>query len=195
MASKDSDLKNLIKEYHDGLLLYEISNRMVWDKAAKDDAGLAAYFKKNKKRYYWDEPRYKGMVYHVKQNEDVEAVKNCVKDVPFYEWAEKLRVTFNNDSVLRIRVEKGIFKAGDNAFIDKMVFKKDTVVTPVKNFPIDAVYGKILKRKPESYEDVRGLVTADYQDQLEKQWVADLRKKYPVEVYYDVLKTVNNHSK
>ena len=168
---------------------------MVWDKAAKDDAGLAAYFKKNKKRYYWDEPRYKGMVYHVKQNEDVEAVKNCVKDVPFDEWAEKLRVTFNNDSVLRIRVEKGIFKAGDNAFIDKMVFKKDTVVTPVKNFPIDAVYGKILKRKPESYEDVRGLVTADYQDQLEKQWVADLRKKYPVEVYYDVLKTVNNHSK
>lgn len=195
MASKDSDLKNLIKEYHDGLLLYEISNRMVWDKAAKDDVGLAAYFKKNKKRYYWDEPRYKGMVYHVKQNEDVEAVKNCVKDVPFDEWAEKLRVTFNNDSVLRIRVEKGIFKAGDNAFIDKMVFKKDTVVTPVKNFPIDAVYGKILKRKPESYEDVRGLVTADYQDQLEKQWVADLRKKYPVEVYYDVLKTVNNHSK
>lgn len=62
------------------------------------------------------------------------------------------------------------------------------MVTPVKNFPIDAVYGKILKRKPESYEDVRGLVTADYQDQLEKQWVADLRKKYPVEVYYDVLK-------
>ena len=49
MASKDSDLKNLIKEYHDGLLLYEISNRMVWDKAAKDDAGLAAYFKKTRK--------------------------------------------------------------------------------------------------------------------------------------------------
>lgn len=195
MASKDSDLKNLIREYHDGLLLYEVSNRMVWDKAAKDETGLAAYFKKNKKRYYWDEPRYKGMVYHVKNSEDIEAVKDCVKGVPFNEWAEKLRVTFNNDSVLRIRVEKGIFKEGDNAFIDKMVFEKDTVATPVKNFPIDAVYGKILKRKPESYEDVRGLVTADYQDQLEKLWVAELRKKYPVEVYYDVLKTVNSHSK
>lgn len=168
---------------------------MVWDKAAKDDAGLEAYFKKNKKKYYWDEPRYKGMVYHVKQSDDVEAVKDCVKDVPFDEWAEKLRVTFNNDSVLRIRVEKGIFKEGDNAFIDKMVFKKDTTVNSLKNFPIDAVYGKLLKRKPESYEDVRGLVTADYQDQLEKQWVAELRKKYPVEIYRDVLKTVNNHSK
>lgn len=69
-------------------------------------------------------------------------MKNCVKNVPFDEWAEKLRTTFNNDSVLRIRVEKGIFKEGDNAFIDKMVFDKDTVVNSYKNFPIDAVYGK-----------------------------------------------------
>lgn len=195
LEAGDPDLKNLIREYHDGLLLYEISNRMVWDKAAKDEKGLEAYFKKNKKKYYWDEPRYKGMAYHVKQKDDVEAVRDCVKDIPFDKWAEKLRSTFNNDSVLRIRVEKGIFKKGDNAFIDKMVFKKDTVVNQLKNFPIDAVYGKLLKRKPDSYEDVRGLVTADYQDMLERQWVAELRKKYPVEVYYDKLKTVNKHSK
>lgn len=193
LEAKDSDLKNLIREYHDGLLLYEISNRNVWDKAAKDEEGLKAYFNKNKKRYYWDEPRYKGMVYHVKNNDDVKAVKDCVKNIPFDQWAEKLRTTFNNDSVLRIRVEKGIFKKGDNAFIDKLVFKKDTVVSQVKNFPIDAVYGKLLKKKPESYEDVRGLVTADYQDMLEKQWVVELRKKYAVEVYDEVLRTVNNH--
>lgn len=195
LEAGDPDLKNLIREYHDGLLLYEISNRVVWDKAAKDEKGLETYFKKNKKKYYWDEPRYKGMVYHVKQKDDVEAVRDCVKGVPFDKWAEKLRSTFNNDSVLRIRVEKGIFKKGDNAFIDKMVFKKDTVVNQLKNYPIDAVYGKLLKRKPDSYEDVRGLVTADYQDMLERQWVAELRKKYPVEVYYDKLKTVNKHSK
>ncbi len=195
LSASDPALKYLLQEYHDGLLLYEISNRTVWEKAAKDEAGLEAYFKKNKKRYYWDEPRYKGMVYHVKQKDDVKAVRECVEDVPFSKWAEVLRSTFNNDSVLRIRVEKGIFKEGDNAFIDKMVFGKDTTVTQLKGFPIDAVYGKLLKRKPDSYEDVRGLVTADYQEMLEKQWVADLRRKYPVEVYRDVLETVNKHSK
>ena len=193
LSAEDPELKYLIQEYHDGLLLYEISNRTVWEKAANDEAGLEAYFNKNKKRYYWLEPRYKGMVYHVKQNSDVKAVRDCVKDVPFDEWAEVLRKTFNNDSVLRIRVEKGIFKEGDNAFIDKMVFKKDTTVKQLVDFPIDAVYGKLLKKKPESYKDVRGLVTADYQEELEKQWVAELRKKYPVEVYYDVLKTVKKH--
>lgn len=194
LTAKDSDLKNLIREYHDGLMLYEISNRNVWDKAAKDEAGLAAYFKKNKKKYAWTEPRYKGMAYHVKNAADVEAVKNCVKGLAFDKWADKLRTTFNNDTIIRIRVEKGIFKKGDNALIDKEVFKKDTVVKPLKDYPIDAVYGKILKKGPEEYTDVKGLVTADYQDLLEKQWVAELRKKYPVVVNEEVLKTVNKHN-
>lgn len=195
LTAKDSDLKNLIREYHDGLMLYEISNRNVWDKAAKDEAGLAAYFKKNKKKYAWEEPRFKGMAYHVKNVEDVDAVKNCVKGLPFDKWADKLRTTFNNDTVIRIRVEKGIFKKGDNALVDKMEFGVDTIVKPMKDYPIDAVYGKILKKGPEDYTDVKGLVTADYQDLLEKKWVADLRKKYPVVVNKEVLETVNKHNK
>lgn len=193
LTAKDSDLKNLVREYHDGLMLYEISNRYIWDKAAKDEKGLAAYFKKNKKKYNWSEPRYKGMAYHVKNAEDVDAVKNCVKGLAFDKWAEKLRSTFNNDTVIRIRVEKGIFKKGDNAVIDKMVFGVDTVAKPLKDYPIDAVYGKLLKKGPEDYTDVKGLVTADYQDQLEKQWVAELRKKYPVVINEEVLETVNKH--
>lgn len=193
LMAVDPDMKNLIREYHDGLLLYEISNRTVWSKAAQDTAGLESFFKKNKKKYAWSQPRYKGMAYHVKDPADVKAVRDCVKKLPFGEWAEALRTTFNNDSVLRIRVEKGVFKEGDNALIDREVFKKNVKVAPTKDFPIDAVYGKILKKGPEEYTDVRGLVTADYQDSLEKEWVAELRKKYEVEVNNDVLKTVNNH--
>jgi peptidyl-prolyl cis-trans isomerase SurA len=191
-AALDSDLKNLIREYHDGLLLYEISNKLVWDKAAKDEAGLAKFFKKNKKKYAWDEPRFKGMAFHVKEVADVQAVKDCVKKLPFDQWAEKLRSTFNNDSVLRIRVEKGIFRKGDNALVDSIVFKKDTTVTKLKDYPFDDVYGKVLKKGPEDYTDVRGLVVADYQELLEKQWVAELRKKYMFTVDEDVLKTVNS---
>ena len=193
LSAKDMELKYLIQEYHDGLLLYEISNKLVWDKAAKDDAGLANFFKKNKKRYEWDEPRFKGMAFHVKNEADVQAVKDCVKKLPFDKWAEKLRSTFNNDSVLRIRVEKGIFKKGDNALVDSVIFKKDTTVTKVKDYPIDGVYGKVLKKRPEDYTDVRGLVVADYQEALEKEWVAELRKKYLFTVNKEVLETVNKH--
>ena len=193
LSAQDLEMKYLIQEYHDGLLLYEISNQLVWDKASKDEAGLAQYFKKHKKNYAWDQPRYKGMAYHVKEQGDVKAVKNCVKKLPFDKWAEALRTTFNADSVIRIRVEKGIFKKGDNALIDSMVFKKDTTVTHLKDYPINAVYGWMLKKGPEDYTDVRGLVVADYQEALEKEWVAELRKKYAFEVKEEVLKTVNKH--
>jgi peptidyl-prolyl cis-trans isomerase SurA len=119
-------------------------------------------------------------------------VKRCVKNLKFDEWAEALRKTFNGDSIIRIRVEKGLFRRGDNALVDSAVFKKDTTVAKVKDYPIDAVYGKLLKKGPEDYTDVRGLVVADYQDELERNWVADLRRKYPFTVNYDVVKTVNS---
>lgn len=192
MKAKDNDLRYLIQEYYDGLLLYEVSNRTVWEKAAKDEAGLAAYFKANKKKYKWDKPRFKGMAYHVKTQADVKAVSNCVKKLAFKDWNEALRTTFNNDSIIRIRVEKGIFKQGDNPLIDREVFKQDAKVTSLKDYPIDAVYGKKITA-PKDYEDVRGLVVADYQEQLEKEWLATLRKKYAVNVNADVLKTVNKH--
>ena len=193
MAAADINLRYLIKEYHDGLLLYEVSNQNVWDKAAKDEQGLERYFKKNKKRYKWDEPRFKGMAYHVKTQEDVKAVADCVKKLKFDDWNEALRTTFNNDSVIRIRVEKGLFKKGDNKLIDRDVFKvADVKVDSVKGYPIDATYGKLLK-KPQDYTDVRGLVVADLQEELEKQWVAELRKRYSFSVNEEVLKTVNKH--
>ena len=193
LSAADPDMRYLIKEYHDGLLLYEVSNRHVWERAAKDEQALARYFKKNKKKYKWDEPRFKGMAYHVKNQADVKAVANCVKKLKFDDWNETLRNTFNKDSVIRIRVEKGLFKKGDNKLIDRECFKVAGVtVDSVKGYPIDAVYGKMLK-KPEEFSDVRGLVTADLQDEMEREWVAALRKKYTFVVDERVLKTVNNH--
>jgi len=193
LSAQDNDMKNLIREYHDGLLLYEISNQMVWDKASKDEDGQIAYFAKNKKKYNWEQPRFKGIAYHTKDVADVKAVQKCLKGKPFSEWAEVLRNTFNKDSVIRIRVEKGIFKKGDNALVDKEVFRKDTIVKAVKDYPFDATFGKVLKKGPEDYTDVKALVIADYQEQLEKEWVAALRKKYAVVVDENVLDTVNKH--
>ena len=196
LAATDSELKYLFQEYHDGLLLYEISSREVWDKASQDEAALKAWFDTHKKSYAYSEPRYKGMAYHVKTKQDVKAVKNCVKNLPFDQWAEALRTTFNPDSVIRIRVEKGIFKPGDNETIDRLVFKtsksSNANNASLASYPIDAVYGKKVKR-PDDYTDVRQQVVEDLQDYLEKEWVADLRRRYQVEINKEVLKTVNKH--
>ena len=66
LEEKYADLRNLVREYHDGILLFDVSLREVWDKANKDTEGLAAYFKANKKNYTWDEPRFKGYMIYAK---------------------------------------------------------------------------------------------------------------------------------
>lgn len=192
LEAQDSNLKNLIREYYEGLLVFEISNRQVWDKAAQDEAGLQAYFNKNKKRYAWDEPRFKGIAYHTKDKKDIKAVKKAVKGLPFSQWAEKLRTTFNADSILKIKVEKGIFKVKDNAWVDAYAFKTGKKIETVKDFPFSAVYGKKLKA-PKEMEDVKALVVTDYQEAMEKAWVNELKKKYAVKVDDAVLQTVNRH--
>lgn len=193
ISAIDRDTKYLIQEYHDGLLLFEASNREVWEKASKDEEGLRKFFKKNRKKYTWDEPRFKGIAYYTRDNADIEAVKKSIKGKKFSDWAQILRTTFNNDSTLRIRVEKGIFKKGDNGIVDHDVFGiTDAKIKEVKDFPNTATFGKILKT-PEEMEDVKALVIGDYQQAMEEEWLKVLEKKYPAVINEEVLKTVKTH--
>ena len=191
MLSKDSDMKNLAQEYYDGTLMYEISKSEVWDKAAKDEDGLAAYFEANKKKYAWVEPRFKGIVVHVKSEDLLAKAKKLIKKVDEADWATTIVKEMNNDSVKVVRIERGIYKKGDNANVDYLAFKTGEP-KPMKDYPYATTIGKVLK-KPKSHNDVRGVVTTDYQNELEKQWVENLRKKYDVEIDKAVLSTVNNH--
>ena len=150
------------------------------------------YFKKNKKKYKWEEPRFKGVAYRARDEKDIKAVRKLLKKTPFERWEEQLRSTFNTDSVLRIRAEKGIFKKGDNALVDHEVFKVHTLPKQIEGYPYSAVYGKKLK-SPKVMGDVRPLVVSDYQEYLESQWVNALRQKYTVTVNEDLVKTVNKH--
>ena len=182
LAEKNPDTKYLLMEYHDGLLLYEMSTREVWGKADKDEKALANFFNKNKKNYAWDTPRFKGIAYHTKTKDDLKAVKKVVKKLKFEDWGDKLKQAFNADSVIRVRAEKGVFNVGDNALVDSLVFKSGKPAKAVKGYPYKDICGKVLKA-PETYEDVKSQVISDYQEYLEKQWVAALRKKYSVKVY------------
>jgi peptidyl-prolyl cis-trans isomerase SurA len=91
-------------------------------------------------------------------------------------------------------MEVGVFKPGDNVTIDRQVFKRrDVTVQSDAAYPFEAVYGKKLKKYPESYNDVRDQVIADYQQMLETEWVASLRSRYPVQINQEILKTVNQY--
>ena len=192
-CAKDDELKYLVQEYHDGLLLFEECNTKVWDPASKDTLALANYFKKHKKQYAWSEPHFRGMAYYCKNAADVDAVKKLVKKLPQDKWMNTIRETFNKDSVM-VRVERRIFKKGDNPNVDRLALKdKSAELKPVKNYPNVGVFGKVLKKGAEEWTDVSNQVVNDYQRLKEDEFVAELRKRYTVEINKEVLATVNNH--
>lgn len=187
LEEKYADLRNLVREYHDGILLFDVSLREVWDKANKDTEGLAAYFKVNKKNYAWDEPRYKGYMIYAKDEKVAKAAKQIIKTANADSVMSYINQRINVDSVQYVKVEKGLWVEGKNAAVDKYGFKNKTAeYTPSEEFPIVVPVGKVIKA-PQEYTDVRSQVTTDYQDHLEKQWVATLREKYPVVVNEEVL--------
>ena len=187
LEEKYADLRNLVREYHDGILLFDVSLREVWDKANKDTEGLAAYFKANKKNYTWDKPRYKGYMIYAKDEKVAKAAKQIIKTANADSVMSYINQRINVDSVQYVKVEKGLWVEGKNAAVDKYGFKNKTAeYTPSEEFPVVVPVGKVIKA-PQEYTDVRSQVTTDYQDHLEKQWVATLREKYPVVVNEEVL--------
>ncbi len=193
LENKYDDFRFLMQEYHDGILLFEVSNNEVWEKASKDTKGLEEYFNTHKADYTWEKPHYKGRIISCKDKTTYKDAMKLVKKLPSDSIDKYLRTRLN-DSIQYVKIEKGLYVLGDNKAVDKFGFKvKKAEYVPSAEYPYVFVVGKNLKTIPESYLDVRGLVTADYQEYLEKEWIASLRKKYAVEIDQNILKTIKSN--
>ncbi len=186
LEAKYPELKNLVQEYHDGILLFEVSLREVWDKAAKDTAGLEAYFKAHKKEYTWDTPRWKGYLIQAKDKNSAKAAQAIIKSANPDSIQSYIAKRVNCDTVTYVKVQHGLWEQGKNAAVDKFGFKdKKAEFTPNGELPLVVCLGKKLKA-PETWSDEKGKVTTDYQDYLEAAWIKTLREKYPVVINQDV---------
>lgn len=186
LEAKYPELARLVQEYHDGILLFDVSLEEVWDKAAKDTAGLVAFFNENKKNYTWDEPRFKGLVVYCKDKQTLKAAQRIVKQAQPDSVTSYLK-RLNTDSVKYVRMEQGLWTKGRNGAIDKFGFKdKKAEYKADENLPEVFVSGKVLKGA-EVYTDDRNRVTNDYQEYLDAKWIEALKAKYPVVINRDVL--------
>lgn len=190
LATDNADYRNLLNEYRDGILLYEISNREVWDRAAQDKAGLEEYFRKNIDKYKWDAPKFKSIVIFAadstKLNEAL-AYADSLSTANPAKFVEDMRARFGRD----VKVERVIAAKGENAITDYLAFggAKPAVEANQRWKEYSAYKGRIIDA-PEEAADVRGLAVTDYQAELEKEWLDVLRKAYKVEINNKVLDTL-----
>ncbi len=190
LERKHTDFSNLMREYHDGILLFELSNREVWEKATKDTLGLKNYFETNRKNYKFENPCFKGFVVQCADKNVAKALKKIVKNANPDSVLNYVAQRINVDSIPVAKVERGLWKKGENAFVDKLEFKQKTKPATDENYPVVFTVGqKILY--PNDYTDVRGRVVSDYQGYLEQLWIKELRERYPITVFEKVKKSIS----
>lgn len=186
LEEKYPDFRLLMKEYRDGILLFELTDQKVWGKAVRDSAGLDAFYTAHKTDFMWD-TRYDADLYVCADATVAKQVRSLLgKD----KRGNDLTTIVNKDNALALTIESGLFTAEQKPFL-KGVTKPglganiqldDRIVIPdIKG---------VKAPEPKTMEEARGLITAAYQDSLEKAWIGELRAKYPVSVDQDVLYSI-----
>ncbi len=180
--------KSLLKEYRDGILLFDINDKKVWSYAIKDTAGLKQFYEANKNDHLWKE-RADARIF---TSLDKKTIKKAYKLVKANQLRNDSIINLlNEDSQLNISFEGGRYEIESQEFLKGKTWTVG-VHKPylVENKYVLVAIDKTLPAGPKELKEARGAFTAAYQDFLEKQWLDELRAKYPVKVYKDVLYTI-----
>lgn len=191
LEQSEPDYRNLLKEYIDGSLLYEVSVRKVWDKAAKDTDGLRSFFERNRDNYKWTEPHAKGFLVQASNDSVAGLIRERAAQLAPDTLVQTLRKEFKGN----IAVDKVLVSKGTNAMVDNIVFGAPQVQPSNAKYQVYFMVNPRVLMEPEEVEDVKGLVTSDYQNEFQAAWENELRSKYPVIVNEKVLKQVKKSGK
>lgn len=184
LEQKYPDFKALMREYRDGILLFELTDRKVWTQAMKDTTGLKEYHAKHASEYMWGE-RLEATIYSFDKPEFTDIARDLLKKGLS---PDEIVKEINKDSLNIIKTESKKYSKNDHKLIDAIEWKKG--VTENKEFNGRTVFVDvkgIIPPMQRNLSEARGLVTADYQTYLEHQWIKELRAKYPVKVNQEVL--------
>lgn len=184
------EFRSLVNEYRDGMLLFEISNRKVWEKASQDTEGLEKYFLEHKGEYTWKAPRGKCRLIQAENDSVAREINEAVKGLSVDDAVSLIRKDFGKVA----KVDLLLAEKGENPYVDHLLFGEAPVNTANSKYHVYYMLGegKIIAA-PEEVNDVRGAVTTDYQNELEKAWIEELKAKYPVKVNRKELKKIKEN--
>ena len=184
----DTLLRN---EYRDGMLLFEISNRTIWKPAMADYDNLNNHFLANRDKYIWEEPRAKGWIILANTDEMLAQATEYLNSIDANDHTNvpvELFIRFGKQlSASRFLVKKGV-----NPLIDTLVFKSRDSYEADSKWKCAGAFACRIIDQPEDWTDVKGNVTADYQQALSDKWEQDLLSRHTVDYYYDVIDEMDN---
>lgn len=186
LEEKYIDFRMLMKEYRDGILLFELTDQKVWGKAVRDTLGLDGYFTANRDRFMWD-TRYEADIYTCSTPAVAKQTRGLLrKGVRGADLVGQV----NKSSALALDIDGGLFSADQKPFLAGITKTGLSDDMQVDGRVIFVDMKRIMPPTPKALDEARGAVTAAYQDELEREWIQELRAKYPVVINKDVLYSI-----
>jgi peptidyl-prolyl cis-trans isomerase SurA len=194
LENKYPEFRYLMNEFHDGMLLFEISNRNVWKRVSTDSLGLQKFYENNKNNWL-SKKSIDGEIYTLKDPQGGKLLQTALKKYSGRgDMDDRLNKKFNkNDSLLTIK--HGIWFKGDDTEIDKTEWTEGLHTITDDRFPSVLYIKKVYEPAPLKLKDIQGDVMTEYQTYLEKEWIGQLNKKYSVKVDSQVLEEVKKNIK
>ncbi|MFD1552626.1 hypothetical protein DNU06_16665 [Putridiphycobacter roseus] len=189
LESKYPDFKNLMREYEEGVLIFEIMQNEIWNKATKDTVGLKNYYEKNKNNFTYPD-RYKGTLYKCK---DKTTAKKAIKLLKNKKLTNaEIQDSLNKSSTLNVDFKKGTFNKDQDEFISdkgKAIKFKEGKSKCYKKGGEYYIFNNeaFLPSSVRKFSEAKGLATAGYQNELQEKWLADLKAKADIEINKTVL--------
>lgn len=186
------EFNNVMQEYKEGLLLFDLMEKEIWQKAQTDSLGLETFYQKNKDNYKWNQ-RIDAIVASSVKPEFVEKAQKLFKKKKSVDYIKK---QLNKDAVVNIMIDQGYFEQGSSGLPkDYKLSKGVSDIYKEGDYYYVILGQKILPSSTKSLEEARGRVVSDYQQYLEEHWLDSLKKEFAFKINNSVFEKVKKELK
>jgi len=193
LEKKYSEFRYLMNEFHDGILLFEISGKKVWNKAQNDSTGLKKYYEENKNKFLSREG-ITAKIYTLKKSDGMKSLANSFKKFSVYPDGDKRLIEkfiLKKDTLLTIK--EGTWFKGDDKTIDNLNRVKTQQETLIDGFPSIVIVKKVIDAVPLPFHEIQGEMVTGYQEYLEEDWIKQLKRNYTVKIDNVVLEEIRKN--
>ena len=193
LEQKYPEFRYLMNEFHDGILLFEISDKEIWSKTSKDSDELRAYWESRKNEFLTEES-IRARIFSIDEKAGKRRTKMLVREIRalIKQGADSSSIMLLDDGFNKefLSYSHNIYKRNENTVIDNIRWHTGTTVFKGSNGTYIVDVENVTEARPLPYDEAISFIIDDYQEMIEKNWVQQLRNKYPVRINKVILNRI-----
>ncbi|MGV6828488.1 MAG: peptidylprolyl isomerase [Flavobacteriales bacterium] len=185
LEKTNPEYASVINEYRNGLLIYDVMNKNIWEKAKNDSIGLIKYYEKNKENYKWKQ-RVDAIIINTTDKKIAQQAKMLLEN---NKSEDEIKKTLNKDGKINVIISSGKFEKGSRELPKNLEPKvgNTSIYEDEGNYSVIKI-NEVIPSQIKDFEQVKGKVISSYQNELEKKWIQELKNKYNVVINNKALK-------